>query len=52
MVQFLPYLPQYDYVCNLFKLQMRNTTLKALERQLLKDKPYLKVRGGGDAGNI
>ena len=42
MVQFIPYLPHYDSVCNLFKLHTRNTTLKALHEQLLKDKPYLR----------
>jgi len=26
----------------MFKLHTRNTTLKALQEQLLKDKPYLK----------
>ena len=44
-------LPRYDYVCNLFKLHTRNTTLKALQEQLLKDKPYLK-KGNREAMQI
>ena len=34
-----------------FKLHTRNTTLKALQEQLLKDKPYLK-QGNREAMQI
>jgi len=37
----------YTAGCNMFKLQMRNTSLKALQEQLLKEKPYIR-KGNGE----